>query len=187
MPLLRPRANDRPVDPADLELNPSDMRGTETMYGYLVAVELMVVAVLELTVTTGKGAPAHPETALAAAGLAVSAAVLAVIRARKNRTLIAFAVIIAALVVDLPPVPDRLALAKIFAVFIPLAYGLVLIRRRTRSATARQRAGLDPGPRSKAAPRGRQATSKKPVRTGRYTPPKSRRPEPAKRRWSRAR
>jgi hypothetical protein len=185
--LLR-RAQPSEVDPADLELKPSVMRGSEAMYGYMVGFELVVVAVLELTVTTGKGAPAHPPTALAGAGLAVSLGALALLRFWKNRTAVAFAVIAAALVVDLPTVPDRLAVAKLFAVFIPLAYGLILIRRQTRSTTARQRAGVEPKP----APTGRAGrkaapAAKKPIRSGRYTPPKAKREEQPKRRWARTR
>jgi hypothetical protein len=187
LPLFRSPKTETEVDPAELELKPSEMRGTEAMYGYVVALELIVVAILELTVTHGKGAPVHPDTALAAGGLGASVVLLGIIAARKNRTLIALATILAALVVDLPAVPDRLALTKLFAVFIPLAYGIILIRRRTKSATARQRAGLDPeGPR-RTSNRTGKAPVAKPVTTGRYTPPKAKREEATKKRRSRSR
>ena len=49
---LRRRAN----------LKPSAMRGNEALWGYVVAGELIVVSILNLMVTHGKGAPAHPNT-----------------------------------------------------------------------------------------------------------------------------
>ena len=181
MPLFR-NAKTEPeaeVDPLELELRPSDTRGTEAMYGYVVA--------LELTVTHGKGAPTHPATGLALGGLGASVLVLGIIARWKNRTVIALATIAAALVVDLPAVPDRLAVAKVFAVFIPLLYGIVLIRRRTKSTNIRRRAGLDPeGPR-RTRDKAATSSSAKPVSTGRYTPPKAKRQEEAKKRRSRTR
>lgn len=187
MPLFRNPKTETEVDPAELELKPSEMRGSEATYGYVVALELIVVAILELTITHGKGAPKHPQTALAVGGLAVSVVLLVIIALRKNRTLVAFATIVAALVVDLPGVPDRLALSKIFAVFIPLAYGIILIRRRSKSAAARQRAGLDPeGPR-RSPEKASRAPAAKTVATGRYTPPKAKREDAGKKRRSRTR
>lgn len=177
----------RPVDPLEFELNPWVMRGTEMMYGYVVAAELILVAILELTDTHGKGAPAHPATALSIAGLAASVLMVGLLQTR-NRTFVALSTILASLLIDLPSVPNNLVLAKLFAVFIPILYGIVLVRRRSRSAQIRQQAGLDPAParsggRGSGGSGGRRGgrpgdtkTPAAPTRTsGRYTPPKSKR------------
>jgi hypothetical protein len=169
----------RPVDPIEFELNPWVMRGTEMMYGYVVAAELILVAILELTDTHGKGAPAHPATGLSIAGLAASVLMIGLLQTR-NRTFVALSTILASLLIDLPSVPNNLVLAKLFAVFIPILYGIVLVRRRSRSAQIRQQAGIDPAPgRSGGRGQGRRGAAKPaaaPTRTsGRYTPPKSKR------------
>lgn len=170
----------RPVDPIEFELNPWVMRGTEMMYGYVVAAELILVAILELTDTHGKGAPAHPATGLSIAGLAASVLMIGLLQTR-NRTFVALSTILASLLIDLPSVPNNLVLAKLFAVFIPIVYGIVLVRRRSRSAQVRQQAGIEqaaPG-RSGGRGPGRRGAAKPaatPTRTsGRYTPPKSKR------------
>ncbi len=46
----------------DLDLKPTAMRRPEPLYGYVVGLELIFVSILNLTVTHGKGAPAHPAT-----------------------------------------------------------------------------------------------------------------------------
>ena len=48
-----------PVD--DLDLKPTAMRSPKPLYGYVVAAELIVVSILNLTVTHGNGAPRIPD------------------------------------------------------------------------------------------------------------------------------
>src|SRR6185437_4594312 len=63
----------------DASLKPATMRGTEPLYGYVVAIELIGVSILNLTVTHGTGAPAHPPTRLSVIGLIGSIALIGVI------------------------------------------------------------------------------------------------------------
>ena len=174
------RANrkDRPVDPLEYELDPWVTRGNETLYGYVIGAELILMAILELTDTHGKGAPAHPATWMSVAGLVASVLMLGLLQT-KNRTFVALSTILASLLIDLPSVPNSLVMAKLFAVFIPIVYGIVLVRRRSRSAQIRQQAGIDTAPatgRGRTDRSGKGGSNPAPVRTtGRYTPPKSKR------------
>lgn len=173
------------------DLPPSRMRGTEALYGYVVGLELLVVGILNATVTTGKGAPAHPSTGLAAAGIAAAVAFFGVIQT-KNRTFVGLAAIVAAFFATLPKVPNSLGVAHIFALAIPLAYGLIITQRQRRAILdankagrrTRRGAGAGAGDRTRAATggrarrgdRGRQPTVPAgPRPSARYTPPKSRR------------
>src|SRR5262245_21643735 len=99
-----------PRDPAsapeeELSLKPNAMRGNEAMYGYLVALELVAVAIVNLTVTHGAGAPKHPQTALSLVGLAASIALVLIIRTG-NRMIVSLSAIGAAFFVTLPAVPN---------------------------------------------------------------------------------
>ncbi len=192
-----PEAAQAPVDssPTDPGLKPSAMRGAEGLYGYVVGLELLVVGVLNLTVTHGPGAPAHPQTTLAAVGVAASIAFMAVIRL-KNRMAAGFGAIVAAFFVTLPRVPNSLSIAHIFALVLPMAYGLIITQRQRRDTPklarggAARRAGATPaggragakgaGTTPAGAGRGRRG-KKQPEPAGgprpsaRYTPPKSKR------------
>lgn len=171
-------------------LKPSTMRGSEALYGYVVGLELVVVAVLNLTITSGRGAPVHPQTTLAAVGVAASIAYIGTIRL-KNRMAAGFGAIVAAFFVTLPRVSNSLAIAHIFALVIPMAYGLIITQRQRRdsprpvrgagrgrrgdakaTASATGPAGTRPGGR-----RGRGAKTPEPVSgprpSARYTPPKT--------------
>ncbi|MGC8511781.1 MAG: hypothetical protein ACP5P1_01900 [Acidimicrobiales bacterium] len=154
------------------------MRGTEPLYGYVVALELVVVGILNLTVTSGKGAPAHPPTALAGVGVAAAISLFGFLQT-KNRVLVAFAVIATAFLVDLPKVPNSLALAHVFSLALPFAYSLILTQRHRKrmkgelmAARARRPsspARTRPNAKTKDAP----ATPSGPRPSGRYTPPKA--------------
>lgn len=174
-------------------VKPSTMKRPEPLYGYLVALELLVVAVLNVTVTTGKGAPVHPNTTLEVLGVAASVALFGIIRTN-NRMAAGFGAIVAAFFVTLPQVPSRLAVAHIFALIIPMAYGLIITQRQRRATpkAARGRAGRagDSSPSTTAAGSagtrpGRKSRGKTPEPVSgprpnaRYTPPKAKR-KPAK-------
>jgi hypothetical protein len=190
-----------PSEVAGADLPPSRMRGSEALYGYVVGLELLVIAVLHLIVRTGKGAPAHPNTALQVIGVVASLAFFAVLQVR-SRTIVGFAAIMTAFFVTLPKVPSSLAIANVLALAVPLAYGLILTQRQRRALGATMRgarreararrgsagAGSDGG-RSRPSGgrdtggrpggRGRGKTQAAPVSgprpSARYTPPKSRR------------
>lgn len=164
------------------DLPPSRMRGTEPMYGYLVGLELLVVAVLNLVVTGGAGAPKHPSTTLEYAGLAASVVFLGVLQVR-NRTLTGFVALGAAFFVTLPKVPSRLSVAHICALAIPLAYALIITQRQRKAVgmsarRGRRRASAASSSRpSRRAQRARKAPEPTgPQRNARYTPPKAKRP-----------
>lgn len=178
----------------DAGLKPSTMRGPEALYGYVVGLELIVVSVLNLTVTHGPGAPAHPPTTLAAVGVAASIAFFAVVRL-KNRMAAGFGAIVAAFFVTLPRVPNSMSIAHIFALVIPMAYGLIITQRQRRDtpklARGAARGGRGGSGRSSAgttgtgagagAAGGRRRGKKNaepvsgPRPSARYTPPKSKR------------
>ena len=173
-------------------LKPSAMRRPEPLYGYVVALELLVVSVLNLTVTKGKGAPAHPNTGLAVAGVAASVALAAIIFKVRHRTFVGFAAIAAAFVVNLSRGPSSLAVAHIFALVFPFAYAFIITQRQRKQMTAElkaARANAEPragggraGGRSPAPTARRKGTAapaaKGPRPNARYTPPKPKRPKP---------
>jgi hypothetical protein len=174
------------------------------MYGYLVALELVVVAIVNLTVTHGAGAPKSPQTTLSLIGLVASIALVAIVRTG-NRMVVSLAAIGAAFFVTLPAVPNSVRSVHLLALIIPVIYAFILTQRQRRATTALARAGRTARAsqsqgqaqgQSKAAPTkaaaggrgpadpGRRRSRKKgaaqagPVASRRYTPPKPKRPRP---------
>jgi hypothetical protein len=179
----RDRSAADPVD--DLELKPTAMRKPEPLYGYVVAAELIVVSILNLTVTHGKGAPAHPQTVLALAGLAASIALVGLIRTH-HRLIAAFGAVMAAFVATLPRVPSSMAISHLLALTLPLIYAFVLTQHQRKAATAQaaargEKPGRSRGRAAKTEPAGRRqsrrdrAAPSGPKASPRYTPPKSKR------------
>ena len=72
------------------------MQPNEILGGYVVAAVLAIAGVLNLVITTGKGAPKNPPTTLTVIGFGVVVFMLVLIQARK-RLLAPFAAILAAL------------------------------------------------------------------------------------------
>ncbi len=200
--LMAPRrdnAQEAPASASDEEQNlkPSAMRGDEARWGYVVAGALIVVAILNLTVTHGAGAPKHPNTTLALVGLVAAIALVPIIRTH-HRFIVPLAAIGAAFFVTLPSqVPNSVRSVHIVALVIPVVYAFVLTQRQRRAATAQARAGRASSARAAAtkgtaAPPGagaRRAGDRKPRRgrrsganqigpaaSRRYTPPKPKRP-----------
>jgi hypothetical protein len=172
-------------EPDDPSLKPATMRGTEALYGYVVALELIGVSVLNLTVTHGKGAPAHPPTRLSVIGLIGSIALIGVVRLH-HRLIVPFATIIAAFLVTLPKVPNSLTPAHLLALVIPVVYAFLLTQRQRKATTAQTRAGRSATSRATPADRRADAVSRRRARQDaarqgprpnrRYTPPKAKRP-----------
>jgi hypothetical protein len=156
-----------------------------------VALELTVVAILNLVVIHGKGAPKHPDTVLAALGVVAAVALVGVIQLRK-RTVAAFTAILAAFVVTLPRVPTSLTFYHFFALAIAAGWGLLIATRRRKAEKARLASGgsVTTGTRGReAAASGRKPKVKSrrsaPAPTGpqanrRYTPPKPKRRSPGR-------
>jgi hypothetical protein len=179
----------------DASLKPSTMRGNEAMWGYLVAAELILVSILNLTVTHGAGASTHPQTALSVVGLLASIALLPIIRFTNHRFIVPLSAIGAAFFVTLPSqVPNTVRTAHILALIIPVIYAFVLTQRQRRAATAQakeRRSSSGRAGTTKAAPAPRRAEDRRRGRGGkkasaqtgpsasrRYTPPKPKRPRP---------
>ncbi len=135
-----PVSFEQPAAAAPQELKPNDMVKPEPLYGYIVGLELIGVSILNLTATTGKGAPAHPPTVLSVIGLIAAIALLGIVRTN-HRLIVAFSVVIAAFFVTLPKVPDRLQVPHLLALVIPVIYAFILAQRQRRLATARAKAG----------------------------------------------
>jgi hypothetical protein len=189
-----PATTRRPPPVDDSDLKPTAMRGNELMYGYLIAAELILVAILNLSVIHGKGAPAHPSRAVEIVGLVASIGLLGVLQVR-HRIIVPFAMIVVAYLVVYPKTPDSLTLAHLIGLVAPVIYAILLMQRqrkatlaRTRSATASGRASR-PTPeerRSEALQRRQERRDRRrgitpaagPQRSSRYTPPKPRRPKP---------
>jgi hypothetical protein len=162
------------------------MRGNEARYGYVLTAELLVVAILNLTVTHGKGAPAHPQTTFSVIGL-VAALVLIPLLRTDNRMIVGFgSIVVAYLVCGLPRTPNSLTYVHTITIAITLVYTLLLTQRQRRQASAelkeRRAAGpaRDPKARdSKSKPLGRKRKEPEelpgPRPSRRYTPPKSKR------------
>ena len=193
-PLENPESRD--FDETDLK--PSAMRGTEPLYGYVVAAELLVVAILNLTDTHGPGAPAHPDRALAAAGILGAAAVVAAIRLTRHRMVVAFITIAAAFLVSVPKIPNSLQVVHVIAIAVPFVYAFILTQRQNkarateikqaraaasgsgRSGTGRTAAGRRAESQAKRRERrGRRGVPEPsgPKASNRYTPPKPKRPQ----------
>jgi len=148
-----PAPDDEPDTEAPL---PSQMQGSEELYGYIVAAELLLASVISFATRHSAGVPANQiQTWKYVASFAAALALVPVIRTRR-RMVAGFASIIAAFVVSLPPGPKSQELVHILVLVIPLAYALLLTQRQ-RKATS-----------SSKAPPPKQTS-------GRYTPPKAKR------------
>jgi hypothetical protein len=158
-------------------LPPIALRDWEIPAAYVVAVVVVVVAVLEFTVTTGKGAPKNPSVVLPSVAL-VAALGQAISVRFGNRLLTAFLGIVAGITVGYTKTPDSLSLLRDIGLFLPFIYGFVVIQRQSRAqrALAGPRGRRGRGGAAAGGGGGRQ-NAKAPATTGpqanrRYTPPK---------------
>jgi membrane protein implicated in regulation of membrane protease activity len=166
------------------------MRGTESLYGYVIALELVAIAIFNLTDTHGKGAPAHPNPTLSIVGLAAAVGIVGVIVSTRNRFFVGIYAIVAAFLVSAPKVPNSLQVTHLLAVAIPAVYAVVLTRRQSkdRAAQTNSRRSQTPGRRQTAIERRSQLQARRgqrgragaaqptgPARNRRYTPPKQKR------------
>jgi hypothetical protein len=189
--------DDEGLDFDEADLKPSAMRGPEPLYGYVVAAELLVVAILNLTDTHGPGAPAHPDTALAAAGILGAAALAAAIRFTRHRMVVAFVTIAAAFLVTVPKIPKSLELVHVIAIAVPFVYAFILTQRQNKARAAEIKqaraaassSGSSRAGRTGAARRAEDQAKRRdrrgrrgvpepsgPKASNRYTPPKPKRP-----------
>jgi uncharacterized membrane protein YccC len=159
---------------------PSRMQGNEPLWGYAVAVLLVVVAVLDLTVTTGAGAPKHPTTWTPAAGL-VLALVLAGTMRYRSRLLSPFVAIFAAFFVTLSKGPRVLGFPHILALVVAVGFALLVSMRQRKDqkaltpnmTAADRREAADARRRRRKGEPEPPPGPKRPPPSARYTPPKS--------------
>jgi hypothetical protein len=172
----------------DLHLKPTTMRRPEPLYGYVVALELIFISILNLTVTHGRGAPAHPATTWSVIGLLIAIGMIPIIRFTNHRLIVAFYTVAATFFATQPRTPSSLAITHFLALGIAIVYAFWLSQRQRKAASARARGGQSgsgggAAPRQKAnnsgtARRGRREKNAPtgPQASRRYTPPKAKRP-----------
>ncbi len=177
-------ALDRRVDDPDEPTSSLRMRPQEIKVGYLAAIVLIVIPIVFLTVTTGKGAPAHPSSVLPALGLVLAVAMVATI-SLSNRILSAILAASSSLATTSSLVPTSvrglstvdLIAAMGFAVWISLrqskARKLALVQRR-KAAQAGRPGGPRPARKGRRDAKVEEPTGPPP--SARYTPPKKRSP-----------
>ena len=124
-------------EPEDTEArSPSEMQGSEELYGYIVAAELLLASVISFLTRHSAGVPANQvQTWKYVASFAAALALIPVIRTRR-RMAAGFASIIAAFVVSLPPGTKSQQLIHVLVLVIPLAYALLLTQRQRKATLA---------------------------------------------------
>jgi hypothetical protein len=151
---------------------PTRMRGREPLQAYVVAAVLAVVGVLNLLVTTGKGAPAHPTLWLSYAGIVIAVLLAGSVQLR-NRLISPFTAIIGAFFVTTAKAPAVLSIPHLIALFAALGFALTVSLRQRKD----QKAAAPAGARGRGRRRGQAAPdpgeAKRPAANRRYTPPKA--------------
>lgn len=158
----------RPEPPSNLR--PIELRDWEIPAGYAIAGFIVLLAILELTITSGRGAPRNPSTILP-----LLAGVIGVIQAAtirfKNRLVTALVGVAGGLLIASTRVPDSLGIPHSLGFLAPLVYAFLVTNRHNRAQRALR------GPRNQAQRGGRRGAKAAPEPTGpkanrRYTPPR---------------
>jgi hypothetical protein len=179
-----------PSTPAEDAANPASMKGNEPILGLVVAFVILIVAVLDLTVTKGTGAPKHAETwaPLIGIGLAV---VLAVSLRWRNRLASPFIAIFAAYFVEVGKTPKSLTYPHVLALAsaVGVAVMLTLRHRQDQKAAgtvsaADRRAAADARRRRRKGEPEPVTAVKRPPPSARYTPPKAAAPAKSTSKWA---
>ena len=159
--------------------SPTRMSGREPLFGYIAAGVIVLASILNLVVTTGPGAPAHPTTWANYAGILFALALTVSIRFR-NRMLSPFIAIFGAFFVTLAKGPDSLSLPHIVTLLVGVAFAMIvsLHQRRDQKALgpvtpAGRRAAADARARRRRG-EPEPTVTKHPAPNRRYTPPKDR-------------
>jgi hypothetical protein len=158
----------------------SRMQGREPLMGYVAAAAIAIGGVLDVVVTKGKGAAAHPDTWEAYAGIVLAAAVVASVQYR-NRLLSPFVAIFGAFFVTLPKGPSSLSIPHIVVLMVAVAFAVIVSmhqRRDQRALTppmraADRRAAADARRRRRKGEPEAPPPIKRPPANRRYTPPKA--------------
>ncbi|MDQ6839020.1 MAG: hypothetical protein M3137_11990, partial [Actinomycetota bacterium] len=121
-------AIDKRGDDPDQTGSPVRMRGNEATLGYAAAAVLTIIPVIFLTVTTGKGAPAHPVTAAAAIGVVLGLVMAASIRL-SNRILTAFLAVGSSLATTATAVPTSVRPLSTVDLLAALGFAMLITLR----------------------------------------------------------
>jgi len=156
--------------PASGDLRPIELREWEIPAGYAIAGFIVLLAVLELVITTGKGAPKNPSPILPLLALAIGLVQAATIRF-KNRLVTALVGVAGGLLIATTKVPDSLGIPHSLGFLAPLVYAFLVTNRHNRAQRAQR------GPRNQPQRGGRRGSKAAPEPTGpkasrRYTPPR---------------
>lgn len=173
----------KPASPAAGDLRPIRLRDWEIPVGYLVAAFVVLLAVLELVITKGKGAPKTPDTLLPVVALIIGVAQAATI-SLKNRLVTGILGVLGGLAVAYVRVPDSLSIPHSIGFIGPFVYAFLITQRHSRAQRALQgprrprQGGGGSGARGGSGSGSGRRGSKAPIEpTGikasrRYTPPK---------------
>jgi hypothetical protein len=166
--------------PREPSTNPSQMQPNEALAGYAVAAVLAVVAVLNLAITTGAGAPKHTTTWTSFVGLGLAVGLAFSLRFR-NRLASPFIAIFAGFFVTLSKGPKALTVPHIIALVVAVGFALLVSMRQRKdqraiapSAASDRRAAADARRRRRKGEPEIPEGPKRPAPNSRYTPPKSR-------------
>ncbi len=186
----RPARPPKPPKEASAPVDPKRMQPDEIRYGYIVAAVLIVVAVVNMTVTTGKGAPKNPPYLLSAIGIVLALAMIVLMRAHR-RMLAPFAAVASAFCVTFGKTPNSLVAAHLVAIIAPVIWAFWVTQRSNKAIraerieaakakrearqTGRKQGASQPGGRG----RRKEAEQTGPAANRRYTPPKTKPRTPA--------
>ncbi len=165
---------------ADARRSSTRMEGNEPVWGVVLAGILIVVSVLNLTVTTGPGAPAHPSSFDSVIAIVLALALVVVSLRVRSRMVSPLVGIVAAFFTTLGKTPTSLSAPHIIALFAALAFALILSmrQRRVQRALTPQATAADRKAAADARRRRRKGEPepppevKRPPRSKRYTPPR---------------
>jgi hypothetical protein len=178
-------ANMFSATPPPSDGNPGRMKGREPLQGVAVAVIVAVGAVLDLVVTTGAGAPKHPNAAFPVIAVVLAVGLAVSVRFR-NRLLSPFLAIFAAFFATLGKAPRSLGVPHIVVLVTAVGFALIVSMRQRReqkaitptATAADRRAANEARRRRRKGEPEPEPTVVRPVANRRYTPPKKARTPP---------
>ena len=163
----------------EAKTGPATMKGNEPLLGLVVAAIIIAVGVLDLVVTTGAGAPKHPQTWAPVVGILLALVLVVSVRFR-NRLVSPFISIFAAYFVEVFKAPKSLSVPHVIVLASAVGFALILTMRHRGEQKA---AGVGTPAERRAAAEARRRRRKgepepppavkRPPPSARYTPPKA--------------
>jgi len=163
-------------------LPPIRLRDWEIPMAYVVSAFVLVVALLEITSNTGKGAPKSPDKIIPGIALVLAVSQALSVRA-KNRLFTGIVGIVAGMLVGYTKTGTNLNLLRELGLFVPFIYGFAITQRQSRAQRAlnprgsrrgRGRRGSAVATSSSGGRGSKAAVVSGPQASRRYTPPKAR-------------